>query len=175
MSMAMFEFTEVRLNSPLDNLCTAIGLIQAEILAGDSNLNPERLFAQSRVKHATLETAVAMLVAMMGECEDLRWIDADEVPTGQSPIAVLHREIVERNAFLNGDNGLSEAEFDAYNMETVALADRIAELPAKNADDMLRKLMGWSINGDHELSGIGVADRFFDEARALLASGPVSA
>lgn len=86
----------------------------------------------------------------------------------ESPIAALHREIVKRHAFLNGDHGLSEEEFDAYNMETVALADRIAELPAKNADDMLRKILGWSINGDHELSGIGVADRFFDEARALI-------
>lgn len=85
-----------------------------------------------------------------------------------SPIAALHQEIVKRHAFLNGDHGLSEEEFDAYNMETVALADRIAQLPAKSADDMLRKILGWSINGDHELSGIGVTDRFFNEARALI-------
>lgn len=173
MSMAQFEFTEVRLNTPLDNLCTAIGLIQAEILAGDSALNPERLFGCHHFKRTALETAVAMLVAMTGECEDLGWIDdeqpADQAPTSESPIAALHREIVKRHAFLNGDHGLSEEEFDAYSMETVALADRIAELPAKSADDMLRKILGWSINGDHELSGIGVADRFFEEARALVA------
>ena len=48
--MAQFEFTEVRLHTPLDNLCTAIGLIQAEILARDSNLNPERLFGQHHFK-----------------------------------------------------------------------------------------------------------------------------
>ena len=86
----------------------------------------------------------------------------------ESPIASLHREIVRRHAFLNGDHGLSEEEFDAYNMETVALADQIVDIPARNADDMLRKIMGYTINGDHELSGIGVADHFFNEARALI-------
>lgn len=97
-------------------------------------------------------------------------IDAQRAERAEeSPIAALHREIVRRHAFLNGKHGLSEVDFDAYNMETVALADRIAELPAQNADDMLRKIMGYTINGDHELSGIGVAERFFDEARVLVA------
>lgn len=89
--------------------------------------------------------------------------------TGESPIAALHREIVRRNTFLNGDHGLSEEEFDAYNMETVALADRIVDLPARNADDMLRKIMGYTINGDHDLSEGDRAQRIFAEARALLA------
>lgn len=172
MSMAQFEFTEVRLNTPLDNLCTAIGLIQAEILASDSNLNPERLFGHHHFKRSTLEAAVAMLVAMTGECEDLRWVDAehavDRAQTGESPIAALHREIVRRNTFLNGDHGLSEEDFEAYNMETVALADRIVDLPAQNADDMLRKIMGYTINGDHDLSEGDKAQRIFAEARALL-------
>ena len=73
-----------------------------------------------------------------------------------------------RNTFLNGDHGLSEDDFEAYNMETVALADRIVDLPARNADDMLRKIMGYTINGDHDLSEGDRAQRIFAEARALL-------
>lgn len=73
MSVDSFKFTEIRLNSPHDNLCAAIGLIQAEILAESSDLNPEVMFGSFHFRRAALETAVAMLVAMMGEAEDLRW------------------------------------------------------------------------------------------------------
>ncbi|RDW12632.1 hypothetical protein [Paracoccus thiocyanatus] len=73
MSLAPFKFTEVRLNPPHDNLCAAIGLIQAEILAEDSGLDPEVMFGSFHFRRAPLETAVAMLVAMVGEAESLRW------------------------------------------------------------------------------------------------------
>lgn len=73
MSIDPFKFTEVRLNTPLDNLCTAISIIQAEILAGSSDLNPEVMFGDSRFPRLGLEAAVAMLVAMVGETESLRW------------------------------------------------------------------------------------------------------
>lgn len=87
----------------------------------------------------------------------------------ESPIAALHREIVRRHAFLNSDHGLSEEDFDSYNIETVAMADQIVDLPARNADDMLRKIMGYTINGDHDLSETDAARRIFAEARALVA------
>lgn len=86
---------------------------------------------------------------------------------GDSPIAALHREIIRRNAFLKGDHGLSEDEFEAHNMETVALADQIVDLPAKNADDMLRKIMGYCINGDHDLGDGPRGKDIWAEARAL--------
>ncbi len=41
--------------------------------------------------------------------------------------------------------------------------------PAKNADDMLRKIMGYTINGDRDLSDTEAARRIMDEARALVA------
>lgn len=88
--------------------------------------------------------------------------------TSESPIAILHREIVKRRAFLSSDHGLSEEAFDAYNMETVKLADQILDLPARNPDDMLRKIMGYTINGDHDLSEGEAAERIFAEARALV-------
>ena len=45
---------------------------------------------------------------------------------------------------------------------------RTIDLPARNADDMLRKIMGYTINGDHDLSEGDRAQRIFAEARALL-------
>lgn len=96
--------------------------------------------------------------------------DVGRPRTGESPIAALHREIVRRHAFLNGDHGLTEEDFEAYNMETVKLADQILDLPAQNADDMLREIMGYTINGDHDLSETdGASTRIYDEARALVA------
>lgn len=87
---------------------------------------------------------------------------------GDSPIAALHREIVRRNAFLKADHGLSEDEFEAHNMETVALADQIADLPALNIDDMLRKIMGYCFNGDHDLRDGPRGKDIWAEACALV-------
>ena len=110
---------------------------------------------------------VAERVEKVQELLDAEY-DVGRPGTGESPIAALHREIVRRNTFLNGDHGLSEDDFEAYNMETVALADRIVDLPAQNADDMLRKIMGYTINGDHDLSEGDRAQRICAEARALI-------
>jgi len=73
MNVDKFEFKPVRLHTPHDNLCAAIGLIQAQILAGDTDLVPEVMFGSYHFPRSALETAVAMLVAMVGEAEDLRW------------------------------------------------------------------------------------------------------
>lgn len=105
------------------------------------------------------------------KAQDLHEAEIDALraeKAGDSPIAALHREIVSRHALLNGDHGLSEDEFEARNMETVALADQIADLPAHNADDMLRKIMGYSINGDHDLGDGPRGKDIWAEARALV-------
>lgn len=68
-----FEFREVLFNTPHDNLCTAISLIQSHILAGESLLNPESLFGQHRFERADLEAAVAMLVPLTGYLEKVQW------------------------------------------------------------------------------------------------------
>lgn len=93
----------------------------------------------------------------------------------ETPIAAMHREIVRRHQHLNGDHGLTEEEFTAYNMATVDMANAIVDLPARNADDMLRKIMGYSINGDHtDLSTPGLAVKIWAEMQALT-SRPVAA
>lgn len=87
----------------------------------------------------------------------------------ETPIAAMHREIVRRQVFLNGDHGLTDEEFTAYNMATVEMANAIVDLPAQNADDMLRKILGYSINGDHpDLHGTEQASRIWAEMQAML-------
>lgn len=73
MSIEQFEFKELRMHSPHENLCTAIGLIQTQILAADSDINTEVMFGSYHFRRAGLEAAVAMLVAMIEEVEDLQW------------------------------------------------------------------------------------------------------
>lgn len=73
MSDSTFKFTELRMGTPWDNLTAAIGIIQTEILAGETVLKPDVLFGTDRFKHVGLETAVALLVAVVGEVEDVRW------------------------------------------------------------------------------------------------------
>lgn len=73
MSVAKHNFIELRLGTPHDNLCTAIGLIQSHILAGDSALVPEKMFGNFHFQQAGLEAAVAMLVAIIEDVENLRW------------------------------------------------------------------------------------------------------
>lgn len=71
--LATFKFTELRMHTPNDNLCAAIGLIQSHILAEETELNPDVMFGWSRNDRAALETAVALLAAMTGLSENLRW------------------------------------------------------------------------------------------------------
>ena len=87
----------------------------------------------------------------------------------ETPIAAMHREIVRRQVFLNGDHGLTDEEFTAYNMATVDMANAIVALPAQNADDMMRKILGYSINGDHpDLHGTEQANRLWSEMQNLV-------
>ncbi|MDF3606219.1 hypothetical protein PE067_08785 [Paracoccus sp. DMF-8] len=88
----------------------------------------------------------------------------------ETPIAAMHREIVRRHAVLEGNHGLSEEAFDAFNMATVEMGNAIVDIPARNADDMLRKIMDYSINGDHpDLHGTEQASRIWAEMRAMVA------
>ena len=73
MSIEPFKFKDIKLNSPHDNLCIAIGLIQSEILAGETTLDPDVVFGGYRFSRSTLEMAVALLVGIVGEAESLRW------------------------------------------------------------------------------------------------------
>ncbi|MFT4013726.1 MAG: hypothetical protein QM682_10035 [Paracoccus sp. (in: a-proteobacteria)] len=87
----------------------------------------------------------------------------------ESPIAAMHREITALHALLNGDHGLTEDEADQASSRLAGLANAIAELPARNADDMLRKIMGQTANGDHDIGDGPHAEAIWAEARALVA------
>lgn len=77
-NIPQYKFRELRMNTPWDNLTTAIGLIQAQILAEETSLNPECLFGLHHFKRSSLEAAVALLAAMTGEVEEMKWGDDHE-------------------------------------------------------------------------------------------------
>ncbi|WP_309668303.1 hypothetical protein [Tabrizicola sp.] len=75
MSIAHFEFTPLRMNTPLDNLTAAISIIQTQVLAHDSDCKPEVMFGLYHLPTDQMQVAVALLVGMLGELESLRWRD----------------------------------------------------------------------------------------------------
>lgn len=68
-----FQFQEVRLHKPCDNLTAAISIIQSHILAADSPINPKVAFGLFHFTSASLEAAVAMLVALCEPLEHAAW------------------------------------------------------------------------------------------------------
>lgn len=73
MSTPTFQFTPLRMNTPLDNLTAAISIIQTQILACDTDFKPGVLFGQWHCTTDQMQVAVALLVEMMGPVEELRW------------------------------------------------------------------------------------------------------
>ena len=68
-----FEFRDVKLHSPHENICAAVSIIQAHILAEDSTVNAESMFGVNYFKGAGLEVAVAMLVPVIERLEKSEW------------------------------------------------------------------------------------------------------
>lgn len=71
--IADYKFTPLRMNTPHDNLCTAISIIQTQIMATDSDLIPNVMFGNYHFTTDQMQAAVALLVAMIGEVENMRW------------------------------------------------------------------------------------------------------
>lgn len=69
----LFEFTELRLNTPSDNICAAVSIIQSHILAADTCAAPEVMFGNRHYRTDDLRTAVALLVPLVDDTERLRW------------------------------------------------------------------------------------------------------
>lgn len=70
-----FQFRGVQLHTPVDNLFSAIGLIQAQVLAADSGLNPEVVFGSYHARSAPLDVALSLLVPLLDLVEDGKWHD----------------------------------------------------------------------------------------------------
>lgn len=68
-----FKFTPLRMNTPHDNLCAAISIIQTQIMAADSDFAPKVVFGNYHFPTDQMHAAVALLVAMLGEIEGVRW------------------------------------------------------------------------------------------------------
>ena len=67
------KFAEVHLGTPHDNVCAAISIIQAQILATDSHQSPEVMFGNFYFRTGSLEAAVAMLTPLLEPLETASW------------------------------------------------------------------------------------------------------
>lgn len=76
-----FNFTEVRMCTPLDNLTAAVGMIQSHILASDTHLDAQVMFGRNDLhRRAALEAAVAMLVPLFESVCELKWSRDSNTP-----------------------------------------------------------------------------------------------
>lgn len=71
--IADFKFVPLRMNTPHDNLCAAISILQTQIMAAESEFDTKVVFGNYHFPTDQMQTAVALLVAMIGEAEDMRW------------------------------------------------------------------------------------------------------
>lgn len=94
-------------------------------------------------------------------------LSLDMLPSDNSQIAEMHREITRLQA-ISSDREMSEQEVDTAVASMMELADRITEIPARNTHEMLLKIMGQTVNGDHEISGGPNAEALWSEAIALV-------
>lgn len=83
-----------------------------------------------------------------------------------SPIVAMHREITRLQAIAcNSDTPIPEMEAATDRM--MDLADQIANLPARDANDMLHKIMGHTGNGDHDLGDCPRGRQIWAEMRKI--------
>jgi hypothetical protein len=73
MSTETFQFKPLRMHTPLDNLTAAISILQTQILASDTDFNPQVVFGTYTFPTAQMEVAVALLAGIMAEIEDAKW------------------------------------------------------------------------------------------------------
>lgn len=73
MSIETFKFKPLRMNSPLDNLTAAISIIQTQILASDTEYDPQVVFGTWTFPTDQMQVAVALLVEILGPVENTRW------------------------------------------------------------------------------------------------------
>jgi hypothetical protein len=57
----------IRLGGPMSNLCGAIGLLQAHILASETNLDAQGLFKHHHMPEMSVELALALLLPVLSE------------------------------------------------------------------------------------------------------------
>lgn len=94
---------------------------------------------------------------------------------GPTPIERMYREISQLRQKLNDDSfKLTESERTQANARMIHLANQIAEMPAQDPADFLFKLMGHTVDGDHEVGDCGKPEKIWPEGRSLAMKPPAS-
>jgi hypothetical protein len=67
----------------------------------------------------------------------------------ETPVAAMYGEITRLQAWINGDNGLSNAELAVETDRLHKMANAIMRLPSDGPMDFIHKLMGHTLNGEN--------------------------
>lgn len=117
----------------------------------------------------------------MAKAKHIRVINTQEALTceggtrGPTPIERMYREISQLRHKLNNDSReLTHSERARDNARMIHLANQIAEMPAQDPADFLFKLMGHTVDGDHEVGDCGKPEKIWPEGRSLAMKPPAS-
>ena len=84
-----------------------------------------------------------------------------------TPIEATYREIMRLRALQNA-RGLPDDRVDALGDEVMKLSDCIIDMPSQDPMDFIYKVMGYTINGEHELDQGPLGERLWAEARSMV-------
>lgn len=79
MSDNLFQFTEVQMHKPIDNLLAALGILQCALLATDHGWNADIVLGVNQFQHTQpLQAALALLMPLTGPLDETRWETEDK-------------------------------------------------------------------------------------------------
>lgn len=89
-------------------------------------------------------------------------------PLNETPIAAMYHRMMQLHR--EADRiGRSTDEAQALDDQMMELADQIVDLPIRGPMDLIYKIMGHTVNGDHDLGDCPRGKDIWAEARALVA------
>lgn len=86
----------------------------------------------------------------------------------ETPIMQTYREIMRLRDTIDATSGGLDEEYDRLASDMFDLADRIVDMPCQSTTDFVYKLMGHTINGDHDTGECPRRADLWSEARALI-------
>ena len=158
--------------SPNEKLFTAISIVQAYILAEDSNCIPNKMFGNNHFKQPSLEMVERLLMDIVPDIED-RATDSPVAANPETPSRILelfreHLEIGREATDYDVPDGVNETQL----LEVLfwerrdRLEEEMMSLPAVSAADFAAKLIVDSVNGS--LFSDWDNGKLWREARALV-------
>lgn len=93
--------------------------------------------------------------------------------SGMSPMEVKYREVIQIRDIVESGirlHGMQDEEADALMIRAFEIADEMIDMPSREPMDLIYKIMGYTMDGAHEITAGEQGERIWSEARALVAA-----